>query len=354
MKLLITASAAVPAVAVVKGTGHHVASVGHHALLKRAKLATRTSSVDRPSGVHYGDSVCPCIGFDNLQGETMVQLDHHGQMEDVSFPADLGARCEAWDEDTAPACKDGEEAGYCSQKWCYVDPCRCDIDILPKVSVYNSEATYRGKPLFFSYATCGGKDQFTKKVPQLGNPKCRCIGFDGVSGSTEITFMGGGKGEYPADLGATCQSWDKSRHPDCGGDQPEAWCKANWCYVDPCECDLPGDLVPKISAYLPDATFTGKNLYYSYETCGSADTWTTKYNVDACVNQDTENECAQHSRCAWNNNRCLGIELVNHPLCKQAKKEFVNKLFQSGTAALGVFVPTVLLTVMLMASAGDA
>jgi len=346
MKLVLATSAAVPAAAVVKGTGYP-------ALLKKhAQLAAVSVREDPPPGVHYGDSRCPCIGFDNLQGETMVQLWHDGKMKDVSFPADLGARCEAWDADTAPACRDGEEAGYCSQKWCYVDPCKCDIDVLPKVSVYNSEATYRGKPIFFSYATCGGKDMFTKKVPQLGNPKCRCIGFAGVSGTTEITFENAGgdrdsKGEYPADFGATCSAWDSNRHPECEGDKPPSWCEANWCYVDPCECDLPDDLVPKISAYLPDATFTGKNLYYSYETCGSKDTWTTKYNVNACVNQQSESECGQHTRCAWDGNRCLGMELVSHPLCKAAKKEFVNKFFQSEAVSQRVFWPVMLLTALL-------
>lgn len=35
--------------------------------------------------------------------------------------------------------------------------------------------------------------------------------------------------------------------------------------------------------YLPEATFTGKSLYYSYETCGSKDYFTKKYNTEAAA-----------------------------------------------------------------------
>jgi len=301
---------------------------------KESRLSVGSPS---PSGVHYGDSTCPCIGFDNIEGETILQVEQDGKEVELSYPADIGARCEPWDDERHFQCKDGEKPGsgkkWCAQAWCYVDPCNCDIDVLPKIaSLYNTEATYRGKPLFWSYATCGGKDEFTKKLPQLGKPVCRCIGFAGVAGSTEISFKDGSKGEYPADLGATCSAWDKGRHPVCQGDKDKvpSWCKANWCYVDPCECDLPGDLVPKISAYLPEATFTGKNLYYSYETCGSADTWTEEFNVDACVNQDKEGDCTRLPRCAWTGARCLGTELVDHPLCVEAGKRMMEKIGKTG------------------------
>jgi len=328
-----------------------IALVAHaHARLQlgphRAGFSQQASllAVGSPSanGVHYGDSRCPCIGFDNIEGETILQVEQDGKEVELTYPADIGARCEAWDDKRHFQCKDGEKPGagngWCGQSWCYVDSCNCAIDVLPKIaSLYNTEATYRGKPLFWSYATCGGKDEFTTKAPKLGKPVCRCIGFAGVAGSTEISFKGGSKGEYPADLGATCSAWDKGRHPECQGDEASPWCRASWCYVDPCECDLPGDIVPKISAYLPDATFTGKNLYYSYETCGSADTWTEKHNVDACVNQDDEADCTRLSRCAWTGSRCLGTELVDHPLCTEAGKKFTEKTGKSGKEHSGSF-----------------
>lgn len=82
------------------------------------------------------------------------------------------------------------------------------------------------------------------------------------------------------------QAWDDSLHPMCHGKFPPKWCKQRWCYVDPCSCNLKAP--PKVTMYLPEATFTGKSLYYSYETCGSEDHFTEKYNVEACVNQKTK------------------------------------------------------------------
>merc|ERR1719220_421208 len=117
------------------------------------------------------------------------------------YPADVGAHCEAWDDNRHVRCKEGAAPGagkgWCAQSWCYVNPCNCDIDVLPKIAVYNSEATYRGKPLFWSYTTCGGKDMFSKKDPELGHAKCRCIGFGGMSGTMEVSFDGGETVEYP-------------------------------------------------------------------------------------------------------------------------------------------------------------
>lgn len=241
----------------------------------------------------------------------------------ATYPADLGARCEPWDERRHILCKGGSDKAWCKRSWCYVDPCKCDVDVLPQVTLYQPETTYRNMPLFYSYETCGGKDAFQRKDPPLGHPSCRCVGFAGIVGTTEISFRGGHVTEYPGDLGATCKAWDHDVHPECKGDKQPSWCRARWCYVDPCECELPGEVFPKLSAYMPDATLTGKNLYYSYETCGSPDTWTTDNNEEACVNQETEDECGTNPRCAWSSGRCLGRELVMHPLCKEtAKKDY--------------------------------
>jgi len=328
MKHAIVAVAVVPAVARLQlNTQYNLGNQAHASGQSKPK-----------NGVHYGDSRCPCIGFDNIDGESVLTVKHDGEDVEISYPADMGSRCEAWDDNRYHKCKAGEKPGkgkgWCAQLWCYVDPCNCDIDVLPKMSeLYNAEATFRGKPLFWSYATCGGKDMFTQKAPELGRPKCRCIGFAGLSGTTEIAFKDGVQAEYPADMGTSCSTWDVDRHPACVGDNAPGWCKASWCYVDPCDCELPGKTVPKISAYLPEATFTGKNLYYSYETCGSADTWTEKYHGEACVNQDTEGECGRLSRCRWTGERCLGAELVDHPLCKEAGEAVRKKLGGSKSAA---------------------
>lgn len=284
--------------------------------------------------VFFGDTRCPCIGFDNIGGQTMVELpieDSTGKVETrvAAYPADLGARCEAWDQGRHPSCTGPEKdrPSWCGNNWCIVDSCKCDIDVLPKRSIYMPTATYIGKPLFWSYHTCGSKDLWSdpKLVPKLGLPKCRCVGFADVPGNTEVAFKNDEVGSYPGDMGSKCVPWDEHHHPDCKGKGKDApsWCRARWCYVDPCGCELPNGEVPKISAYLPEATFTGKSLYYSYETCKSEDTWTAKHHKHACVNQETKRDCRSSGRCAWTGDRCVGWEILNHPLCQAERNETV-------------------------------
>jgi len=301
-------------------TAGNSALIAHQAPQQKPLVLSAVGEDHRRESVSafFGDTLCPCIGFDNINGETTVTFDED---KTVAYPADLGSRCEPWDDRRHPtscAEKDQEPGlgkGWCKTKWCYVDPCNCNLDVLPKVSDYIPDARYRGKPLFYSYATCGNPDGFTEKVPQVGSPGCRCIGFDNIPGTTEISFDGKTY-EYPAEIGGSCRAWDDVTHPECNGKKPPSWCRAHWCYVDPCSCNLKGGVVPKISAYLPKASFTGKGLYYSYETCHSPDTWTEKGNPQACVNQETKDECDTNDRCTWTGTRCLGNELVDHPLCE--------------------------------------
>ena len=48
----------------------------------------------------------------------------------------------------------------CEKKYCYVDPCNCDEDAV--ISNYWPDITLQGRPLLFSYATCGDEDLYTK------------------------------------------------------------------------------------------------------------------------------------------------------------------------------------------------
>ena len=50
------------------------------------------------SGLPFGNSKCPCVGFDNIERETTVSIDG----KDLSYPADLGGSCSAWDHDIHP------------------------------------------------------------------------------------------------------------------------------------------------------------------------------------------------------------------------------------------------------------
>eukprot|EP00439_Symbiodinium_sp_Y106_P022976 s1652_g2.t2 len=229
----------------------------------------------------------------------------------ADFPADFGARCAAWDNKRngaycMPGQDPGADKGWCAEPYCFVDPCNCDLDVPPTLAnSYLPDASYQGKGLWYSYVTCGGKDYWmdaeTKKQKQeakgicekkveekkWGKEKCRCVGYDGTPGTVNVTID---KKElkYPADTGATCESWDAKRHPDCVGDKPADWCKQEWCYVDPCECEL--DVPPKTSSYLPSGMVNGKPVYFSYATCGTSDSFSAT-NKESCVFQKSQDNC---------------------------------------------------------------
>jgi len=270
----------------------------------------------------YGSPDCQCIGIDELDGGTTVKL----AGEKVSYPADLGARCEAWDAKNHPDCPG---KSWCKQKWCYVDPCKCkNLLALPKPATYLPDARYQGKPVHFSYATCGGSDSFSKKemkktakeleetcavkvdTDKWGAEGCRCVGVGPQPGTTKVVIKGKQR-KFPADTGAFCQAWEEDRHPDCKGDSPPDWCSQEWCYVDPCSCNMPTP--PKTSSYVPDGNYQGRPVYFSYATCGGKDSWTAG-NKEACVNQKTNEDCAKLKKCGWTGKECLGKELVS--VCK--------------------------------------
>eukprot|EP00928_Gymnodinium_smaydae_P059828 TRINITY_DN4328_c0_g2_i2.p1 TRINITY_DN4328_c0_g2~~TRINITY_DN4328_c0_g2_i2.p1 ORF type:complete len:2095 (-),score=209.23 TRINITY_DN4328_c0_g2_i2:68-6352(-) len=110
-----------------------------------------------------GHHLCPCIDA-GLSGVATV-----GGKE-VFFALHMGAKCAAWDDGKAPGCEDemqtpGLGKGRCAKRWCYVDPCNCDIDT-PPLSVgeagYFKGATYKDKPLFYSEETCLPHDSAPK------------------------------------------------------------------------------------------------------------------------------------------------------------------------------------------------
>lgn len=345
-----------------------------------------------------GDKDCPCIGFSNVEGTRMVRLNNQTM---APYPADFGSSCQAWDDGRnylgcMPGQKPGQGNDWCAQKWCYIDPCKCDIEalpresgthsLIPKTSPYLPGAEFQAHHIYYSYATCGGKDSFTAsrmeacvnqqtekdcaklpkcawheskcmgkelatvckkklEVTKWGDNKCRCIGIDNLVGDL-IVNAGDKSGtsfqqqpalgklhfptkvvKYPADAGATCEAWDDGRHPDCSNKDASKrpdWCKQKWCYVDPCSCDM--DIPPKVSKYIPGATFQGIPVYYSYDACGSVDTWTAKHHEKACVNQKSEAACGKLDPCTWTDGKCLGKELVGHcPGMVEKEKAAVSK-----------------------------
>jgi len=113
----------------------------------------------RSSGL--GHPQCPCVGITGAKGSVNVTID----ATLVAYPSDLGTRCEAWDDATyLSKCEAGGEPGkgndWCAQKWCYVDPCNCESGS-PKKASYSLDATYKGKPLYYSYETCDSEDSYT-------------------------------------------------------------------------------------------------------------------------------------------------------------------------------------------------
>lgn len=299
--------------------------------LLRVAINNTDKMLSVPSlGHHYGESKCPCVGFDNVEGTTEVQV---GSGKTASYPADLGARCEAWDEGRNPEfCKGDSPEPWCKEQWCYVDPCKCDLPVIPKISAYLPDSKYQGKPVYYSYATCGGEDSYTAKhhdqacvnqktqgdcgqhakclwnekenkcggkdvvgycmkplpVNKWGENNCRCVGIDNQPGTLKMevgTPEAPHSMEYPADTGASCDAWDLKRHPDCKGDDKPGWCYDRWCYVDPCSCDH--DTPPGETYYMPDANFQGKQIFFSYATCGTENRFSDSHTKKARQTQST-------------------------------------------------------------------
>lgn len=262
----------------------------------------------------FGKEECPCIGIDGMQGEKKV--------EGVgTYPADLGAHCNDWDNVEGK----GE---WRKEKWCYVDPCNCKLPVPPKQQTYMPDARFLNKNIYYSYNTCGAEDLWTKEhnpeacplktdkdacaaakkedgkkkcawnddddacvgielagectkdVPEekYGKKSCRCAGIEHQKGEVKFDIDGkkGKKGKkvgYPLDIGSTCEAWDsESSNPACQGDEPADWCKKKFCYVNPCECDL--DVGPFKATYGDGKwTLDGRPTYYSYVTCGETNTF---------------------------------------------------------------------------------
>ena len=103
-----------------------------------------------------------------------------------------------------------------------------------------------------------------------------------VDGNGNIVLEGVPQPLYPADRsgrkgglvygGGSCMSHDQHLPPSCTDETGKplanapAWCLTSWCFVDTASCDR----VNTLSAYFP-----ASKLMYSYDTCGSEDTFST-------------------------------------------------------------------------------
>jgi hypothetical protein len=120
----------------------------------------------------WGDDSCRCVGIGPQPGTTNVTI----KGKSVAFPADTGATCQAWEEKNHPDCSGKAAPSWCNQKWCYVDPCSCKLATPPKTSSYLPDANYQGRPVYYSYATCGGSDSYTagRKEACVNQSRGRC------------------------------------------------------------------------------------------------------------------------------------------------------------------------------------
>jgi len=269
------------------------------ASLIAALVATQSSALrlDAASSAHranwtdetFGKQLCPCVGVNGLAGTTTVTIGNTKYPN--LYPSDIGSACSAWDAGKYPgSCDGGTPASWCSNAWCYVDPCACDIGTNPSTSDYLAGATYESKQIFYSYATCGTDNTYNtppsdEQTAECTKPwdatadglaECPCVGIQNIEGNTTVSITNTEYPNlYPSSLGSACVAWDMGRYPgSCDGTNPASWCSSAWCYVDRTNCVLPaGEKGPFPSGYIPNGRFQGEPLYYSYVTCSGANTY---------------------------------------------------------------------------------
>jgi hypothetical protein len=238
----------------------------------------------------------------------------HNGSETIEYPADMGAHCEAWDDNVISDCKEGETPGkgkdWCAQSWCYVDPCRCKGEMHKSLRMAAIGVNVRGVPLFYSYETCGSTDYWTSRfhagscaqakeemacyerdscmwdkgachsleetvceieadASEWGHHECRCVLPEEIEGTYKVQ-KGGKSVEVEAGFGSTCGQWHAEAHGEASckkSPNSTTHCDAMWCYVDQRDCA--DKFEPTVSSYLPDAKFGGHTIGYSYITCGS-------------------------------------------------------------------------------------
>jgi hypothetical protein len=105
----------------------------------------------------YGNSSCPCIGVSGRAGKTQVNISG----TPYTYPGDYGTYCSGHDSGLAPDCDSEAPPSWCVSKWCYVDPCDCNILPLPKYTSYIAGGLVKGHEVYYSYATCSSTDTYT-------------------------------------------------------------------------------------------------------------------------------------------------------------------------------------------------
>jgi hypothetical protein len=142
------------------------------------------------------------------------------------------------------------------------------------------------------------------KIWNKGPSQCKCKAPNELTASMP---MSDGKYVYteaipdtqnglvPTLFGSFCKSWDQfppsglkpfTEYWGCNASATggvQEWCKDQWCYVDPCDCE------PDVATG-ESLMFTGANLFFSYDLC--------------CMETKTMEGCMFAPGCTWDGIQC--------------------------------------------------
>merc|ERR1712083_898540 len=121
------------------------------------------------------------------------------------YPADYGAQCEVQPDQAYEACYNkstmdktsdpmvppeelNPAADWCTEKWCYVDPCKCDAPGVTESTAFQSH----DQAPSYTYSTCEGTDTWTAEQAdkKLGASKCADVDASGVPGLRSSSLLG--------------------------------------------------------------------------------------------------------------------------------------------------------------------
>jgi len=113
---------------------------------------------------------------------------------------------------------------------------------------------------------------------------CPCLSFDELPAEvqTEISCPAASGNctsvhpDFPAKYGSSCVAWENigtwydACHPTNSSDTPD-YCANSWCYVNNTACSEDNSQ----SSYFNETNGFSENIFYSYDTCGHGNSWTT-------------------------------------------------------------------------------
>merc|ERR1712039_75482 len=100
------------------------------------------------------------------------------------YPADYGSQCQPWPEPAQSVCFNASEAqdpkvpqqllqpalSWCTDAWCYVDPCKCDAPDVAASAVFAFV-----HEMYYSYATCGSMLRNVHAAENVGSGRCELL-----------------------------------------------------------------------------------------------------------------------------------------------------------------------------------